>query len=738
MKKVIMLILLVLIVVISLKANSNEDMQEYSRKWNIEQERAKRFKQETGFEGTITQHFRENGPMRFGSIGGNFSDIVVTAKEDTVIMKQIFEQVKAKIMPYVKAEEGQLFAEKVEAGRTFTGIIYNQKINGYPVYRSGRLVIDYNFSTSEFIITDNTREIPSEYVPINITEDEAIEIVLKHYGDEGKFDIYNKIFRMRFIGLQYESIPLGSGEKKYKLCYLMSHGGYLNFIDPSSGKVVYREEEVRTNETLTCNVTGDIYEAAYTDSSIQIIHNHPLPYILVATNQQFFCTDYLGNAIFSDSLPFYGNINISQQYYYPSFFDKTIEIIVTQYPDTLDVLIADSLEVNNNFLNAYFLDNLPVSSTNIYYHAMQQFEYLNNLSPVTNFNRIIQTNKRLNNAHGECIGERIINIDLLAGRHSHVTRHELSHAYVFNKLDNEFIYNLNNNKNFRGMDEAFAVYLTSTAINSELHISPSNSSNITNYHISTVKEEYYPLIPISQFNEDFYSRYYCRYPIASAWWELREHFGAEDFDDKLIRTLIRLSKDEDLSRNDWHKPRVFYNKLMNSSTEEERTIIDSVYSDRGLYFTPKVITVSDLNSDKNKNIFFKSEVLASASEPIYIKVTHLPQNTDFTVYIVDDKDYTDGMDINNNNFNIVYSTDGTSNNNGEWTSNALEDLPLGDYDVIVDVGGNNKINFEYLAANVTDGIDGFNGPGFTVYDDGIDVVVAVDAKNSYVRNDDIE
>ncbi|MDD4155208.1 MAG: hypothetical protein PHY08_01425 [Candidatus Cloacimonetes bacterium] len=51
MKKVIMLILLFLIVVISLNANSNEDMQEYSRRWNIEQERAKRFKQETGFEG---------------------------------------------------------------------------------------------------------------------------------------------------------------------------------------------------------------------------------------------------------------------------------------------------------------------------------------------------------------------------------------------------------------------------------------------------------------------------------------------------------------------------------------------------------------------------------------------------------------------------------------------------------------------------------------------------------------
>ena len=236
MKKVIMLILLVLIVVISLNANSNEDMQEYNRKWNIMQERAERFKQETGFEGTITQHFRENGPMRFGSIGGNFSDIVVTAKEDTVIMKQVFEQVRAKVMPYVKAEEGQLFAEKVTTDITVTRVIYNQKINGYPVYRSGRLVIDYNFSTSEFIITDNTREISAEYVPINITEDEAIEIVKKHYGETS-----NSIFVIRTLQppLAYSPINEKANFNYFKLCYLVKYNDILHHIDPTTGNIIY-------------------------------------------------------------------------------------------------------------------------------------------------------------------------------------------------------------------------------------------------------------------------------------------------------------------------------------------------------------------------------------------------------------------------------------------------------------------------------------------------------------------
>ena len=242
MKKVIMLILLVLIVVISLNANSNEDMQEYSRRWNIEQERAKRFKQETGFEGTITQHFRENGPMRFGSIGGNFSDIVVTAKEDTVIMKQIFEQVKAKIMPYVKAEEGQLFAEKVKASRTSTGVIYNQRINGYYVYRAGILNIRYNFSTSEFIITDNTREISAEYVPINITEDEAIEIVLKHYGAKEKV-----IRTHQYAGLSYYTVNTETGLRDYRLCYRVYYGDYCNYVSPVTGKILLKEEPLVRN-----------------------------------------------------------------------------------------------------------------------------------------------------------------------------------------------------------------------------------------------------------------------------------------------------------------------------------------------------------------------------------------------------------------------------------------------------------------------------------------------------------
>ena len=246
MKKITMLILLTVLSLTSLTANTDE----YLRQRAILNERAEKFKTETGFEGTIShsKSFRETGPMRFGNLFGNFRDIEVTAKKDTVIMRQVFEQVRTKIMPYVRAEEGQLFAEKVITDITMTRIMYYQKINGYPVYRAGRLVIDYNFSTSEFVITDNTREISSEYVPINITEDEAINIVLKHYGDEGKFDINNSVFRgMIFGGLEYDPILLDSGEKKDRLCYIIFHGGYTNYVDPSSGKIIHKEGIVIRN-----------------------------------------------------------------------------------------------------------------------------------------------------------------------------------------------------------------------------------------------------------------------------------------------------------------------------------------------------------------------------------------------------------------------------------------------------------------------------------------------------------
>jgi len=42
------------------------------------------------------------------------------------------------------------------------------------------------------------------------------------------------------------------------------------------------------------------------------------------------------------------------------------------------------------------------------------------------------------------------------------------------------------------------------------------------------------------------------------------------------------------------------------------------------------------------------------------------------------------------------------------------------------------LHFAYNGANVRDGFDGLNGPGFSVFDDGINVVLALDLSQSMV------
>jgi len=56
---------------------------------------------------------------------------------------------------------------------------------------------------------------------------------------------------------------------------------------------------------------------------------------------------------------------------------------------------------------------------------------------------------------------------------------------------------------------------------------------------------------------------------------------------------------------------------------------------------------------------------------------------------------------------------------------------VGDYDIIVDIGSpttpDGFIHFAFSGANVMDGFDGRTKPGFSVIDNGIDVVMAVSA-----------
>jgi len=100
-----------------------EQTEEYNQKQAILNERAARFKAETGFEGDITYNYQY---MKFSHIIGNFRDIVITAPQDTVYMKQVFDRVLAKVRPYISAQEGQLFRGKISSNTYGTGVDMNK------------------------------------------------------------------------------------------------------------------------------------------------------------------------------------------------------------------------------------------------------------------------------------------------------------------------------------------------------------------------------------------------------------------------------------------------------------------------------------------------------------------------------------------------------------------------------------------------------------------------------------
>lgn len=319
----------------------------------------------------------------------------------------------------------------------------------------------------------------------------------------------------------------------------------------------------------------------------------------------------------------------------------------------------------------------------------------------------------------------------------------MSHFFTYHLMgSHQFYESLNPNyeeiDQYQAMDEAFAEYWLSIGIDSTTHTYGS-PIDIQSYSINNIHQLYAP--PLSVLDESFYSWYDNRYPIASVWWTLRENhvFGEPDpftdtkaFDSILVRLLKRAIAIDDSLR---YKPRYFYNRLMkyfNDNSPLTHNIlqneIDKAYSDKGLFFTPKVISAGIANptEDKDKNMF-------RVGDPIYMKAINCPQNTPVTIYIVEDQEYTDGMSIST--LNPLCEVNGTSNSDGVWSSSTplMTALTPGDYDILVDIGNNGVLHFAYEEANVRDGFDGLDEPGFTIYDDGIDVVLALDLSQSMIE-----
>jgi hypothetical protein len=344
-------------------------------------------------------------------------------------------------------------------------------------------------------------------------------------------------------------------------------------------------------------------------------------------------------------------------------------------------------------------------------------------------------------------------INLLSGRNTHVIRHEASHYFTYKIAgDHQFFENPNliEPKKYQAMDEAFAEYWLSDGIRSTVH-NYGTPNDILNYTVEDIHTLYNPFTPPLPLNEVFYQLYENRYPLASAWWSLRgnqyfpsDNEGRNGVDTLLVNSLAEVGENTLQNNSYRYKPRYFYNILMSRvdtdgiswPLNDKQLAINKAYDDRGFHFYPSVQSVahSYTASAPTKETY-------NVQDSVYVKIENCPQNTDVKVLIIPHREYNnvgiDGITIptayeaNGNQVSKLVRTSIT----GTWAGDIpfSNQLPPGDYDIIVDVGSptapDNRLNLVFDKDNIIDAVDGLEVPGFTKTGWG-DAVVALDLSSS--------
>ncbi|MFA7543931.1 MAG: hypothetical protein WCY84_06100, partial [Candidatus Cloacimonadaceae bacterium] len=139
---------------------------------------------------------------------------------DLKTAERVLDQILQRITPFISAREGQLIPSVIEDSRYTVSKKWVQKINGYSVHPGGIIRIAYNIDTQEFIISDGTVDIPDTPVPMNISKEDAKQIMIAEYK---KSEYYNnrewgisKEPSIAYINVSTSREPL-----QYRLCWSM-------------------------------------------------------------------------------------------------------------------------------------------------------------------------------------------------------------------------------------------------------------------------------------------------------------------------------------------------------------------------------------------------------------------------------------------------------------------------------------------------------------------------------------
>ena len=723
--KALVTMMLLLLCAMIFASEDAGDAAELARKTQELNQLADRFRAETGFTGDVGHSTRT---MRLHTYRGNFSDIPFITEADTIAFRQACERIVEKILPYSPANRSQLSKSRITKQWGGYTTDYYQQVGGYRVEGAGFIMITYEEGRKRFSIGDNTVELPEGDVRVIITREDAVEIYGKIVDDElqRRYSNFMPDFSIKYYNINKYKQDL---KPIYRLCWVGGLSRRL-VIDVNTGEIYVNEASIIND--LTVNVKGSAYPDHNLEESV---------YELTDTKVVAKCDGNPGVVFYTDSM---GNANISGEEIedvraclessFVTVYDGSIEdTLATQISKYLDdplspTIIFDRQDYVGNPSNQYYHANKFIG-----WASERMFAY-----PIALPMIAVITGYHFPEGSRFFREQYIVKVNELSGDYSSPICHELTHMLVHMKLNNEFMNSVGTDQQneilYGGMDEAFSTYFPCSYLGDSVYQSmPQVSTNISD--LITVQS----ICDSTSVTEDLYSNYFCRYPLASAWWSLRSDplFSPTAVDNLLIAGLKRVSEEIIPNESYRYKPRYFYNILMDlvddvSDPERKRqNAINKAYESRGFHFTPKVESYSEGN--RSRNVF-------SPGDQVHAKITKAPQNTAFTVYVIRHGDYTyvDGANVStltpHYDTNLFTPITGNSTDaDGEWDG-LIWTIPSeagnvdGGYDIIVDFGSpdapDNHIHFTYTAANVMDGIDGFSKPGFTVLDDRIDVVVA--------------
>ncbi|MCB5271105.1 MAG: hypothetical protein LHW56_04590 [Candidatus Cloacimonetes bacterium] len=755
--RVLVALLLLAICTVIYASEDINDPELYWRKTQEMNQMVERFKEDTGFEGQISYGYKR---MRLGSFEGNFSDIPFTANADTTAFREACERIVEKLLPYSAAKRMQLSMCRIEKQLNGFTTDYRQQVNGYRLEGSGFIMITYEAGRKHFSIGDNTVMLPFDNISPVLSYEDAVRIYDEHIVDD---EVTKNIRKTTpFLGISFCNISASESADimpVYRLCWV---GGWYKkiYIDALTGKI-YKIIDNKSDDRMI-NVSA-----------------HVMPY---SDNIGSFLT----TVVSLDSTEVTANCDgVPSEIRYTNG-EGSILLLGNEITDIESCLMAscgikvfkksggwvkhNSLitDLPNLVFNYTDTDSVPTGNpSNLYYSALRfrdkikELMVLNGSScyygstldePIITADCDLgpETNGQI--LYGTQDTPSKIEISTGNGRYSSTLCHEMTHDMVNRSLIfNSFRYG--STSELRGaMDDAFSSYFPCMYRNNPYYRSSLYTKGLSDPAL-TVASVHSSEYPTSTVNEDIYARYDMRFPLASAWWDLRNRTHFPDLNDNdfnavdtlLVGALGIVKRELDDNATYRYKPRYFYNILMKRVDDDttpyplnpKQVAIQKAYTSRGFHFYPRVQSHS--LAQKPRNSF-------SPGNQVHVNITEAPQNTPFKVYVIRHGDYTyiNGASVSTLNDHLASEftpIEESTHADGKW-SGLIWTIPtiaknaVGDYDIIVDFGSpeqpDGRIHFAFNAADVMDGFDGLNGPGFTVYDDSIDVATS-SVKSSYQR-----